>query len=348
VRVGFSAAWQRNIEVDELGEVGIDVRLTHRSVDYGLSGWRRLLTYLRDSVAIVRRAGAEDVTIVSSAGLETFVVALIWRCMPRGWRRARSLLVLDPLPLRWRRLDRLFAVGMRAVDLILCVRRGDMDTFRRRFAVPPERCRFVAMPVPAVDLAAGPPGPPDGDGRPARAPGYVYAAGSAHRDWPLLLDAFRLLPGHRCVLATQSLDPSTTPIPDNVELLPAQRIDEGRQLMAAAALVAVTFQDTDLACGPTVLLDAYALGIPVVATDTNACRDYVRDGTTGLLSPPGDARALADNVARMLEDEPLREAMRAAIPDLVEAELTRVGFEARLRELLHEVRSGRTRANDRI
>ncbi len=43
---------------------------------------------------------------------------------------------------------------------------------------------------------------------------------------------------------------------------------------------------------PRVLLEAGAMGLPVIATDMPGCRDVVQHGRSGLLVPPGDAAAL--------------------------------------------------------
>ncbi|HSD25773.1 MAG TPA: glycosyltransferase, partial [Vicinamibacteria bacterium] len=60
---------------------------------------------------------------------------------------------------------------------------------------------------------------------------------------------------------------------------------------------------------PTVLLEAMRAGVPVVASDVGGVSEIVEDGVTGLLVPPGDARALAAAIARLLDDEPTRLAL---------------------------------------
>jgi glycosyltransferase involved in cell wall biosynthesis len=52
--------------------------------------------------------------------------------------------------------------------------------------------------------------------------------------------------------------------------------------------------------------EAMALGLPVVATSTGGLRDHVVDGRTGLSVPAEDPAALADAIARMLDDAELR------------------------------------------
>lgn len=51
-----------------------------------------------------------------------------------------------------------------------------------------------------------------------------------------------------------------------------------------------------------VLLEAWAQGTPVVATDTDGARDLVEDGEDGRLVPVDDRDALVDALQRLLED----------------------------------------------
>jgi glycosyltransferase involved in cell wall biosynthesis len=60
---------------------------------------------------------------------------------------------------------------------------------------------------------------------------------------------------------------------------------------------------------PAVLLEAAASGRPIVATDIPGCRGIVTEGRNGLLVPPNDPAALAEALARLVRDGPLREAM---------------------------------------
>jgi glycosyltransferase involved in cell wall biosynthesis len=53
---------------------------------------------------------------------------------------------------------------------------------------------------------------------------------------------------------------------------------------------------------PTVMMEAGAAGVAVVATDVGGTSDVVEDGTTGLLVPREDAQALAAAVVQLLGD----------------------------------------------
>jgi glycosyltransferase involved in cell wall biosynthesis len=62
----------------------------------------------------------------------------------------------------------------------------------------------------------------------------------------------------------------------------------------------------------TSLLDAQALGVPIVATRAGGIPDVIEDGRSGRLVPPSDAAVLAAAVIGALEDAPARAAWTAA------------------------------------
>jgi len=53
---------------------------------------------------------------------------------------------------------------------------------------------------------------------------------------------------------------------------------------------------------PQVLMQALAIGLPVVSTTTGSIPDVVKDGVSGLIVPPRDAEALADRIGLLLDD----------------------------------------------
>ena len=63
---------------------------------------------------------------------------------------------------------------------------------------------------------------------------------------------------------------------------------------------------------PHTVVEALAVGTPVLATSVGGVAEVVRDGENGLLVAPGDAEALAAAVGRYLADAALRERLRAA------------------------------------
>ena len=87
--------------------------------------------------------------------------------------------------------------------------------------------------------------------------------------------------------------------------------------VAAADVAAVTLEPTCLNLRlalPNKLFEALAGGGPLVVTDTPALRAVVEAHGVGLVVPAGDVPALADALARVLEDPALRARLAAQIP----------------------------------
>ena len=68
----------------------------------------------------------------------------------------------------------------------------------------------------------------------------------------------------------------------------------------AFALPCIRDRDGDMDGLPQVLIEAMLCGVPAVSTRLVGIPDIVRPGETGLLVEPGDARALADALGRLL------------------------------------------------
>jgi glycosyltransferase involved in cell wall biosynthesis len=63
---------------------------------------------------------------------------------------------------------------------------------------------------------------------------------------------------------------------------------------------------------PVSVLEAFASGTPVVSTAPEGMRYLVDHDRTGLLSPPGEAAPLAENILRLLRDEELSSRLAAS------------------------------------
>ncbi|MBU0595765.1 glycosyltransferase [Candidatus Bipolaricaulota bacterium] len=92
---------------------------------------------------------------------------------------------------------------------------------------------------------------------------------------------------------------------------------------------------------PTSLIEAMAVGLPVVATAVGGVSEVVIDGVTGFLVPPRNVDALADALRDVIDDERKRRAMARAALERAE---TCFALSRTVRE--HEELYGRLTASD--
>lgn len=269
------------------------VRLHVRAVDWQLSPLRRLAYAVRESWLCFRAARGAAALVVCTTGADSAVLGAFMRMRP-----GQPFALYDVLLPRRRAVRRLAKLPLRRVDLWLVIRRGDEATFRRDLGA--RDCRFVPFPVPGRAVESG-----------QADQAYVYAAGTAHRDWPTLLEACRST-DIRVVLSTNAAVNVPPELSGQVELIGLVTSDMGRARIAGAAAVCLPMLDTELPSGPLLVLDALAAGKALVASDVNGTRDYVVNGQSALLVPPGDPLALRRALQDVLSSAALRDRLGAA------------------------------------
>ncbi len=88
---------------------------------------------------------------------------------------------------------------------------------------------------------------------------------------------------------------------EGVELLGAVPAERARELVAGARAVLIPSRWYE--AFPRVVVEAYAAGVPVVASRIGALPEVVEEGVTGLLAPPDEPASWAEVLERLLDDE---------------------------------------------
>jgi glycosyltransferase involved in cell wall biosynthesis len=115
---------------------------------------------------------------------------------------------------------------------------------------------------------------------------------------------------------------------------------EVRRVLLASRLLAApsrTARDGDTEGLPTTVMEAAALGLPVVSTRHSGIPEAVVDGETGLLSAEGDRVGLAANLSRLLTDSELRDRLGRQARVLMAAKFDLIKQTARLEDIYDEV-----------
>jgi glycosyltransferase involved in cell wall biosynthesis len=68
---------------------------------------------------------------------------------------------------------------------------------------------------------------------------------------------------------------------------------------------------------PRILLEAGALGLPLITTDMPGCKDVVRHNWNGLLVPTRDSKVLADSIKKLINNPELRKSMGEKNPKFI-------------------------------
>jgi len=127
-----------------------------------------------------------------------------------------------------------------------------------------------------------------------------------------------------------------------VELLGARPQAVVRELLARATIFTLPSQiapSGDRDGIPVSLMEAMAAGAPVVSTRVSGIPELIEDEREGLLVPPGDSQALADALARLLDDVTLRRRLAVAARVKIVREFDAAGQASKLLELFAHARA---------
>ncbi|TMM27791.1 MAG: glycosyltransferase family 4 protein [Actinobacteria bacterium] len=242
----------------------------------------------------------------------------------------------------------LLPVGLTA-DRTIAVSEAVARALRRRLH-PGARLRVVPngialervdAPLPPAELAAARTALGDPGGRP------VVAIVSRLKDQHVVLQALsRLQRG--VVVACVGTEPDDR-LQALARALPARHrvvfVPLGERALAFYHLATLAALPSRMEGLSQSLLEAMALGLPVVASDAGGNSDLVRSGETGLLVPPLDPAAWAEALERLLGDggqaRRLAQAGRALVRREFTLERTAERTEAVYREALARRPSGR-------
>jgi glycosyltransferase involved in cell wall biosynthesis len=173
------------------------------------------------------------------------------------------------------------------IDRAICYSEAQLDYARDYLDVPEEKLRRIEFQVDANFYAPG-----EGD-----AGTGVVSVGRELRDYRTLFEAVRGTDIPVTVVASspwskRADQTERCPIPDNVTLRKDLSYGELRDLYRGCEVVVVPLQDVDSAAGITTILEAQAVGKPVIVSHTPGILDSIEPGVDAVTVPCGDPEAL--------------------------------------------------------
>jgi glycosyltransferase involved in cell wall biosynthesis len=295
-------------------------------------------------LASLRQANRADVVLstVDTVGIPLLLVGRLGRLRPP------LVYVAIGLPerlvrLRGERMRRLYAEALSRCASVVAYSETEVGALSRFLETRGLRAHIEFVPF-GVDTRALVPSSA------RRVVDVVSVGADPHRDFGVLLQVAREMPDTSfLVVASAEHASALGERPENVALETDLPFDAMRRRLESARAVALPVRENSYSGATTVLLQAMALGKPVVVTRTAAiATGYgLVDGDNVRLVAPGDGVGLGRALGDVLRDELHARALGSRARATVEASLTWDRYVGRLRELLLDAAGARGDAGPR-
>lgn len=267
-----------------------------------LVGWPTVALYgLRAAFRSLTSTPAPRVVVVYSHIEVLMVSAVRWL-----WRRQNTKIVLVGFILTTRRgrlhnylREKYFRFVLSLADLVVVHSQTEAIRYADQFRQCSTRFAYIpwATHVDGLDALRSANEP-----KPVGDQAYILSAGRSGRDYRTLFEAFQA--GNRKVrvvcdsaAAMAECQPSA-----NIEVLDHCYGDDYIKHVWNADCVVIPLAVDDISAGQMVLLQAMAMGKPIVITRTTTIAEYVTDGHDALCVAARDPQALREAVERLLAD----------------------------------------------
>jgi glycosyltransferase involved in cell wall biosynthesis len=246
------------------------------------------------------------------SSLDSWVGFLAWLTLGKKVKLLRTRHLSTQVAANWRN-RRLY----QAPAAVITTSQGIAELLHERLGVPRPRLHAIPTGVSLTEFAPRPPDPhlaarlhlPSGI--------FVFGTVSVLRSWKghlYILEAFRhiLDEGRQAILVIVGDGPYRPVIEDKIRELGLEgqvrlvgHQDEVPEWLALMdGFIQASYANEGV---PQALLQALAMGKPVLAAATGGIPEVVVPEETGLLAPPRDALSLARAMSRLMQDESLRE-----------------------------------------
>ena len=290
-------------------------------------------------LASLRQANRADVVLstVDTVGIPLLLLARAGRVRPP------LVYVAIGLPERLDRLGsermrRLYARSLAGTAAVLAYSEHEAETLRAFMAGHGESTRIEFVPFGVDERAFVP-----SVGQPAV--DVVMVGADPHRDVDLFVGLAGELPNRSFRLVTTAERArALASRPANLEVETDIPLVEMKRRLEESRVVALPVLDNSYSGATTVLLQAMALGKPVVVTRTKAVATGYElvDGENCRLVEPGDATSFGRTVAAVLRDEWHARSLGSRARQTIEASLTWGRYVDRIEAVLRNAMDART------
>ena len=219
-----------------------------------------------------------------------------------------------------------------SVHKVICASRKEVDYYTDVFHWPAGKVSFVPLLVSTEQFQR----------RTEDSEGFIFSGGRVYRDYDTLI---RALDGkhYRAIIVAEGDLPAATDHP-YIETMYRIPLDDFDSLVARSRIVVLPLEDKPFSIGQTVLLQAMAMGKPVVATRTAGTIDYIEHLETGILVEPHDPAALGEAIDLLMRDDGLRAKLATNAKDTLRRQNLPHQYTSAVRNLLLDASRSSRRA----
>ena len=269
---------------------------------------RMALEIIKQTVKVLRKGQKYDI-IFSSAIANILPMACLQTLLHRQKPKIVAIDISTPrVPTALRHFIRF---PVRSISRIICFTTAQQDWWLKELHF--SKATFVQLGIDYdyVELH-----------RSSSIEDYIFTAGRISRDFKTLIKALVDVPAR--VVIVSGKDPISgrtglegIQLPRSCEVYYEVPFERYLELMAKSKLVVIPLENKGYAAGQKVLLEAMALGKPIVVTKTTGTVDYVDDGKTAIFVRPSDEIDLMEKIRLLWRDRALtkrlgEKAMEAA------------------------------------
>lgn len=251
--------------------------------DYRASSRSRALNSFLQAYHLFRLRLSYKVVVLGGGAREDMMYLILQRLWPF---KPRPIIKIDCLWYESPPLKQFFKRGLlkwidRVVNCYVVWASREINDYSRVFGIP--RRKFVFVPYhTTVNLAE----------INICNKGYIFSGGNFARDYGTLAAAVAGLDADVVIACSNKKALQGIHFPENVTVVNASH-EEFMRLMAESAIVVVPLSKGLLhSGGQQTFLNAMAMGKPVIVTDPQGARDYIKDQSDGILVPPSNPESL--------------------------------------------------------
>jgi len=233
--------------------------------------------------------------VVTAGHRPAIVFAVLSRLTGLEKKQVVKELFIDERGVQSKFASFLYRWAFKNVSLIITNSSGEIPYMMNWLRIPENRFKFIPWPanIPATETLSD-----EGD--------YVFAAGRSFRDWDTFFKAVQSVDAEYVIVAPKEDIPESK-LPNRIEVHCGIPHNEYLNLLRRAKIVVIPLKNTFRSVGQAVMLEAMALGKPIIAARVVGVKDYIKQDVNGVYYEPGSASDLRNAIFRILKDNKLRE-----------------------------------------